>query len=174
MRFRLTCTPRSHAPPRCSSSRPPRSWAGAQTAASAPVDGDSAHVAEFAGEWVGGYTCDETGRHGTVVFRLAAGVDSVRAVVLMIPRATDGDLFPTAVPLAVHRVEVTGGTLRGVLARYEDPEWRLPLETTFSGTLDGAGRIEGVFRADGTQIDTIPQRGRWWAVRAADRPLARR
>ena len=133
-----------------------------------------ADLGQFAGEWVGGYTGDETGRHGTILFRLVAGDDSVRAVVLMIPRATEGDLVPEAIPLAVHRVEVTGRTLHGVLARYDDPEWEIPLEPSFGGTLVGADRIEGFFRASGTQIDTVPQVGRWWATRATDRPVARR
>ena len=148
--------------------------AAAQTSAPAPVEGEAADLARFAGEWVGGYTCAETGRHGTIVFRLVAGDDSVRAVVLMIPRATEDDLVPEAVPLAVHRVEVTGRSLRGVLARYDDPEWEIPLETSFGGVLEHNGHIEGYFRADGTQIDTVPQVGRWWATRATDRPLARR
>ena len=146
----------------------------AQTSAPAPVEGGAADLARFAGEWVGGYTCAETGRHGTIVFRLASGADSVRAVVLMIPRATEDDLVPQAVPLAVHHVEVTGRSLRGVLARYDDPEWEIPLETSFGGALARDGHIEGYFRADGTQIDTVPQVGRWWATRASDRPLARR
>ncbi len=140
----------------------------AQTSTPAPVDGDPADLAAFVGEWVGGYTCAETGRRGTLVFRVVAGEDSVRAVVLMIPRATEDDLVPEAIPLAVHRVEVTGRSLRGVLARYDDPEWEIPLETSFGGTLAGGDHIEGYFRADGTQIDTIPQAGRWWATRAAD------
>ena len=148
--------------------------AAAQTSSPAPVEGEAADLARFAGEWVGGYTCAETGRHGTIVFRLVAGDDSVRAVVLMIPRATEDDLVPEAVPLAVHRVEVTGRSLRGVLARYDDPEWEIPLETSFGGVLEHNGHIEGYFRADGTQIDTVPQVGRWWATRATDRPLARR
>ena len=148
--------------------------AAAQTSAPAPVEGEAADLARFAGEWVGGYTCAETGRHGTIVFRLVAGDDSVRAAVLMIPRATEDDLVPEAIPLAVHRVEVTGRSLRGVLARYDDPEWEIPLETSFGGVLERNGHIEGYFRADGTQIDTVPQVGRWWATRATDRPLARR
>ena len=146
----------------------------AQTSPSVPIDGDHADLDRFAGEWVGGYTSAETGRQGTLVFRLVAGDDSVRAVVLMTPRATEDDLVPEAVPLAVHRVEITGRTLNGVLARYDDPEWELPLETSFSGTLDRNGHIEGSFRAVGTRIDTIPQTGHWWATRASDGPLTLR
>ena len=146
----------------------------AQTSTLAPIDGDPAEIAQFAGEWVGGYTCDETGRHGTLVFRLAAGADSVRAAVLMIPRATGEALVPPAIPLAVHRVAVEGRSIRGSLERYEDPEWHVPLETEFGGALAREDHIEGYFRAVGTQIDTVPQCGRWWATRAADPPLARR
>jgi hypothetical protein len=134
----------------------------------APIEGEPADLDRFAGAWVGGYICEETGRHGTVLFRLAAGADTVEAAILMIPRATEGPQA-TAVPLAVHRVAVEGRTLRGVLARYDDPEWDLPLETDFVGTLADDGQtIKGTFRAVGTTVDTIPQNGRWWARRASE------
>lgn len=134
----------------------------------APVEGDRVDLDRFVGAWVGGYTCEETGRHGTVVFQLAAGADTVEAAVLMIPRA-GGGRQPAAVPLALHRVVVEGRTLRGVLARYDDPEWDLPLETGFVGRLSPGGEaIEGTFRATGTTVDTIPQVGRWWARRASE------
>ncbi len=139
-----------------------------------PVDGAQADLDRFAGEWVGGYASAETGRQGTIVFRLGTGDDSVRAVVFMIPRATEDDRAPEALTLVVHHVDVTGRTLRGVLARYDDPEWRLPLETSFGGTLVGDDHIEGFFRAVGTQVDTIPQTGHWWATRSSDRPLTLR
>jgi hypothetical protein len=87
----------------------------------------------------------------------------------MVPRATDRDPAPLGVPLAVRLVTVDGRTLRGVLARYDDPEWELPLETAFVGTLGPNGRtIGGSFRAEGTTVDTIPQEGRWWARRAPE------
>jgi hypothetical protein len=137
----------------------------------APVDGDA--VGAFAGEWIGGYASEATGRHGTLVFRLVVGTDSVRAVVVMTPRATADVLVPEGVALAVHHVTIDGRELRGVLARYDDPEWHLPLETSFVGTLVGDDRIEGVFEAVGTQIDTVPQDGQWWATRVPGGPLAR-
>lgn len=139
----------------------------------APIEGERADVDRLAGDWVGGYDCDATGRHGTVVVRLAAGADSVEAVVLMVPRARDGDLVPAPIPLALHRVTVNGRSFRGVLARYEDPEWGLPLETEFGGLLKPDGTIEGTFRAVGTRIDTMPQVGRWWARRASEPQAAR-
>ena len=136
---------------------------------SVPVEGDRADLGRFVGEWVGSYESTETGRQGTIVFRLVAGDDSARAVVLMVPRGTEANLLPKPVPLAVHRIEITGRLLRGLLARYDDPEWELPLETSFSGALGDDGRLEGVFRATGTRIDTVPQDGRWWATKTSDR-----
>ena len=75
-------------------------------------------------------------------------------------------------PLAVHHVTVEDRTVRGTLVRYDDPAWGLPLETEFRGTLSDDGRLEGWFRSVGTRIDTIPEVGHWWALRAADAPLA--
>ncbi len=140
----------------------------AQTAV--PVGGDRGDVDRLAGTWVGEYACEETGRHGTVVFRLEVGADSVQATVLMTPRATDAVPVPAAIPLRVHAVEVTGRSFRGSLDRYDDPEWDLLLETEFGGALATDDHIEGYFRAEGTQVDTTPQCGRWWATRAADIP----
>lgn len=146
----------------------------AATAASqtAPLEGAPADRDRFVGEWIGEYACEETGRRGTIVFRLPPGADSVDASVLMMPRPTPEVRFPAPIPLAVHRVEVRGRSVRGVLARYEDPEWGLPLETTFGGTLAHDDHLEGYFRAVGTRIDTVPQNGRWWATRVASLPSA--
>ncbi len=148
------------------------SAAAAQPAPPAPVDGDPAALDRFAGEWVGSYASSGTGRHGSLVFRLAAGADSARAVVLMTPRSTETDPAPTAVPLVVRHIEVAGESLRGTLARYDDPEWELPLDTSFGATLTDDGRLEGAFRAAGVQVDTVPQVGQWWATRVADPPVA--
>ena len=140
----------------------------AQPGPPAPVDGERADLDRFVGEWAGGYECEETGRRGTLEFRLAAGADSVEAAVWMIPHAAPGAPRPAPVPLAVHAVEVRGRSFRGVLDRYEDPELHLPLETAFGGALAAPDRIEGYFHAEGTRIDTVPQCGRWWATRVAD------
>lgn len=137
----------------------------------APVTGDRADLDRFVGEWVGGYSCEETGRRGSLSFRLAAGADSVEATVLMVPRPSEAAPVPDPVPLTVHAVEISGRSFRGVLDRYEDPELHIPLETTFGGALAEADRIEGYFHAEGTRIDTVPQCGRWWATRVADAPV---
>ncbi len=138
------------------------------TAQSAPVEGERAAIDRFAGEWVGSYECPETGRSGTLLFRLAAGADSVAATVWMVPRATDANPAPDAIPLTVHHVAIEGPSFWGSLERYDDPEWELPLDTEFGGVLTGDGYVEGYFRSAGTRIDTVPQCGRWWATRTDD------
>lgn len=144
----------------------------AQTAP-APIEGARADIDRLAGDWVGGYDGIETGRHGAILFRLAAGADSAEAVVLMVPRATEDDLVPAAIPLALHRIAVEGSGFSGVLARYHDPEWGFPLETEFGGVLRPDGSLEGFFRAVGTRIDTTPGVGRWWARRATEPQASR-
>lgn len=140
----------------------------AQTAV--PVGGDRSCVDRLAGTWVGQGACEDTGRHGTVEFRLQAGAESAWATVLMTPHATDAVPAPAAVPLRVHAIEVTGRSFWGSLDRYDDPEWRLPLETEFGGALATDGRVEGYFRSEDTQAGTVRQCGRWWATRSADTP----
>ncbi|MGB3542357.1 hypothetical protein [Rubrivirga sp.] len=139
----------------------------------ARIEGEQSDLDAFVGEWVGGYTCAGTGRHGTIVFRLAAGDDSLRAAVLMVPRPTEDDLVPDAVPLAVHYVSVEGRAFQGSLERYDDPEHGVPLETEFGGMIDRDGHIEGYFRGSGTRVDTVPLCGRWWATRTVDRQATR-
>ncbi len=137
--------------------------------ATVPVDGYAQDVARLEGVWTGEYACEATGRSGTLTFVLGAGATRAVAQLVMRPRATPEAPNPEPVVLALHIVDVDSATVRGVLAPYDDPEWKLPLETHFAGTLAG-DRIEGAFDALPTTIDTIPASGRWWVAR--QRPLA--
>ena len=75
--------------------------AGGAAQTAAPVTADPADLAAFVGEWAGGYVGEDSGRQGTVVFRLAATGDSVRALVLMVPRPTADDPMPDFVRCAL-------------------------------------------------------------------------
>ena len=75
---------------------------------------------------------------------------------------TPGTRFPDR-----HRIEGSGRSLCGVSARYDDPEWELPLEAGFMGMIGGG--LEGTFCAAGTQIDTARQSGGRWATKISDR-----
>ena len=134
-----------------------------------PVVGHAADVSRLAGVWEGGYASDETGRQGTLRFELAPGATHAFTRLVMLPAPTPEDPAPEPVVLTLHLVEVDSATVRGVLRPYDDPEWDLPLETHFLGTLGGDG-ITGAFDSLPTRVDTIPTSGRWWATR--QRPLA--
>lgn len=140
----------------------------ARNPAPVPLYGDAAALA---GEWQGQYTSDESGRAGSIAFRLEAGRDTAYGDVLMfVPRSAQeapsfypaGTLQPSppdARPLRIRFVEVEAGRLRGRLDAYPDPTCGCTVETVFEGQLQG-DVIAGTFttrRLDGTQ----PQRGRW-------------
>ena len=132
------------------------------------VEGHAADRALLEGTWTGGYACEATGRHGTLTFSLGPGAARAVARLEMVPRATPEAPDPAPIVLALHIVEVEasgdGLAVRGALAPYDDPEWRLGLETHFTGTLR-RNRIEGAFTSLPTSVDTIPASGRWWATR---------
>jgi hypothetical protein len=137
------------------------------------VDGGDADRAHLEGTWDGAYASEETGRSGTLLFTLGPGAESAVATLEMMPRATPETPSPEPILLALHIVEVAASgvpgelTVRGALAPYDDPEWGLPLETHFTGTLLD-GRIEGTFASLPTTVDSIPTSGRWWATRRPD------
>ncbi|MEL6614155.1 MAG: hypothetical protein AAFQ43_00370 [Bacteroidota bacterium] len=128
------------------------------------VEGFAADRERLEGVWEGGYACEATGRHGTLTFTLAPGASHAIARLVMVPRATPEAPDPEPIVLAFHIVEVDSATVRGALAPYADPEWDLPLETHFVGTL-GDGRLDGTFDSLPTTVDSLPASGVWWAVR---------
>lgn len=65
----------------------------ASNRAPVPVTGERAELAAMAGRWEGWYRSDETGRSGSIVFRLTAGGDSAAGDVVMTP-AGAGNLAP--------------------------------------------------------------------------------
>ena len=106
----------------------------AQPGPPAPVDGERADLDRFVGEWAGGYECEETGRRGTLEFRLAAGADSVEAAVWMIPHAAPGAPRPAPVPLAVHAVEVrTSVVIHSIVAMFIVADLYIYLGISFAG-----------------------------------------
>lgn len=131
-----------------------------------PVDGHARDIAALEGRWSGGYASEATGRTGSLSFTLLPGETHGAARLVMLPRPTPEAPTPDAVVLALRIVEVDGDRIRGALAPYADPEWDLPLDTHFEGTLT-ADRLEGTFLSLPTTIDSIPSDGRWWAVREA-------
>lgn len=140
-----------------------------------PVRGAPQSVARLAGTWEGEYSSDESGRSGTIVFRLRAGADTAEGDVVMGPRGESrasapetGAVMPHALGspqlLTIKFVAVSGDVVSGVLDPYRDPACGCTLTTTFRGTLRGDA-IEGTFVSEGTGIHHVPQSGRWRVTR---------
>ncbi len=143
---------------------------GAQTPV--PVVGGSADISQLAGEWYGEYSSVESGRNGSIVFKLVAGTDSATGDVFMTPqwlmRQVNGQAQPTPQPtttpaLAIRFVRVTGGQVSGALAPYTDPNCGCTLHTTFVGRLQN-DTLEGIYTSLHEQTREI-QKGRWRVVR---------
>jgi hypothetical protein len=117
-----------------------------------PVLGETASLE---GEWEGTYVSQQTGRTGSILFRLKAGTDSAFGDVLMIPVRAEHINTPNvpqiteqqrALPrvLRISFVRCEVGRVAGRLDVYQDPETRERLFTTFEGWVRG-DRLEGTF-----------------------------
>jgi hypothetical protein len=152
------------------------SWSCAPVLTRTPVQGYSRAIAELAGEWEGSYTGDQSGRVGSIVFRLQAMTDTAEGDVLMTPRRVletnevDVHRFPTTATgtasqrLTIRFVRVSGDEVSGVLDPYRDPDCGCTLSTTFVGILRG-DTIEGTFQSNGEGIHHLPSSGRWRVTR---------
>lgn len=145
------------------------SWIGSPV----PVSGE---VAALAGEWMGDYWSDESGRRGAIVFQLEAGADTARGEVIMNPgsfhpampsdpgtRHTIPDRPPAA--LRISFVRVGTGVVAGRLDPYRDPDCGCLLSTEFIGRLK-ADTLVGTFTSYHQEMSNTV-RGEWRAVRSA-------
>jgi hypothetical protein len=133
--------------------------------------GDTADISAMAGEWRGMYEGPESGRAGSIVFRIEAAGDSAHGDVLMLPRPGAEPRFPAALTgtppapelLRISFVRIADGRVRGELGGYFEPECGCRLATAFEGTLRGS-IIEGAFTT--RNLDSgATQSGRWRVVR---------
>ncbi len=147
------------------------------TSPSVQVLAQRAELASLVGEWVGEYSSAESGRSGSIVFKLAAGADSAAGDVVMTPRGggeplsanepPGGAARPTPQPLRIRFVRLESGAVSGTLEPYRDPELGILLSTVFTGTLDG-DQIRGTFTTSGGELSRA-QRGEWHATRRSPR-----
>lgn len=135
-----------------------------------PVRGETAHLD---GRWVGQYHSDLSGRSGSIVFTLAAGQDTARGDVIMIPASrgnvatAPGEGWRSEV-LTIEFVEIRNGEVSGRLDPYRDPECGCLVTTVFTGRLRGEV-LEGTFRTYHRADEHVVE-GRWRVERAGDRP----
>jgi hypothetical protein len=138
-----------------------------------PMVGQETDVSQLAGEWFGEYSSVESGRSGSITFKLIAGSDTATGDVIMSPRFNarpqTGQVQPTGPApgtiqaLTINFVRVTGGQVSGSLAPYTDPTCGCTLHTTFVGRLR-ADTLAGTYTSLHEQSREI-QRGQWQVVR---------
>lgn len=146
-----------------------------------PVQGDPTSVTALEGEWWGSYEGRESGRAGSIFFRLDAGADTARGDVLMAPLGAihpagelerGGDPVSATPPplLTIRFVRAAGTLVYGTLDEYLDPNCGCRVKTTFTGRLRD-GEIEGTFTT--VHLDGQARHsGTWNARRVEEAELA--
>ena len=140
-----------------------------------PVTGE---LAGLAGEWEGMYSSVETGRSGTLSFKLDAATDSafgdvwMGAPEQMNPRQHDAPQVVTvrprtaeAIPIAFVRAE--RGRVAGRLEVYRDPVTGERLFTQFDGVQEG-NEFHGTYQTRNEATGRVA-RGEWTARRVGSR-----
>lgn len=139
-----------------------------------PVEGDPETLGFLAGEWAGSYR-GETGRTGSIFFRLGAAADTAYGDVLidrfqpMHPEAESEDVHRVEAPplLTIRFVRAEGDVVYGRLDEYRDPDCGCRLRTTFTGRIE-RDRLEGTFTS--IHLDSGQEHGGTWSVRRTGPP----
>ena len=138
-----------------------------------PVEGPRLELDALSGEWQGEYWTADSGRHGTVLFRLRPGADTAFGEVEMTfsrvlrlygdPPEEDLPRKPCSViNIAVVRLE--DGKIRGTLAPYWDPDCDCRTLTVFEGQRT-ADRVQGSFTSRAGPDAPPRLTGSWFADR---------
>jgi hypothetical protein len=134
------------------------------------LQGASTEVSALAGDWSGEYSSVESGRSGSIIFRITAGSDTALGDVAMTPlqgqsvtavdAASRAHAMHSQSPqlLRVTFVRIAGGMVQGELEPYVAPDCRCPVTTVFRGSIKG-NTIEGEFVTRGGS--GLQQTGRW-------------
>jgi hypothetical protein len=150
--------------------------AACATAPPIPVKASRADIESLAGEWDGTYSSRDTGRSGSIWFKLIAGEDHAHGDVLMIPvgrlepyyrhppdgRWPVGEGPGATRVLTIRIAQLSVSLLDGRLDPYWDPDCHCEAVTVFRGRLSG-DTLQGTFN---TRLDFGRQAsGRWVAHR---------
>jgi len=135
-----------------------------------PVEGS---VDQLVGEWSGEFSSAETGRFGSIFFRLEAGRDTATGDVLLIPDRTynvptapewnENPWRTSAQVLQISFVRCTDGEVDGWIKPYPDPDSGELTYTDFTGVIVGDS-LKGTFVS---RVENIGKRssGTWAVVR---------
>jgi hypothetical protein len=142
-----------------------------------PIIANGGAVSALVGEWSGEYDSRDTGRSGTIIFRLKSANDSAYGDVLMTPGThvvhvaespADRVVPPVQIsmePLQIRFVELEGSRVFGTLEPYRDPECGCAVTTTFEGRFTNESTIEGTFMTRGSDFSHQLARGKWKVTR---------
>jgi hypothetical protein len=134
-------------------------------------------MSALVGNWSGEYSSAQTGRSGSIVFKLKSVSDTAYGDVVMIPRAvltntgTQGSPVLPAQPIAqgqvltIRFVRLEGSHLVGRMDPYTDPVCGCRLSTVFTGDFKGNGVIEGTFETSGAELSHPLTSGKWKVTR---------
>lgn len=128
----------------------------------------------LAGEWEGTYFSQQTGRTGSILFRLKAGTDSAYGDVVMVPAQAEEIRSPamalapqahihTPRLLRISFVRCEPGKVSGRLDPYQDPDTGERVLTTFDGWQRGDefhGTFSSLYPGTGHRVT-----GEWSAKR---------
>jgi len=138
------------------------------------IAGAPRDIAALAGEWTGTYKSQDSGREGTVWFKLVAGEDHAHGDVLMTPPDRSeayARLKPGELPgrqdaprfLSIRFVAVSRGEVSGSLEPYWDPQCDCEARTEFKGR-QYENTFEGTYVTK--QTGGLTTEGRWTATRS--------
>lgn len=150
--------------------------AACATAPPIPVNASPAEIESLAGEWDGTYSSQDTGRSGSIWFKLISGEDHAHGDVLMIARGRMEPYYryppddrwrgaerpDMSRALTIRFAHLSRGLLDGQLDPYWDPDCSCQAVTVFRGRLSG-DTLKGTFdtRLGFGRVAT----GRWVADR---------
>jgi hypothetical protein len=140
-----------------------------------PVSSAGGGTRQLDGEWQGDFWSSQTGRHGRIWFRMAAGADSATGQVLMFLRSPSQAVWRgTGAPgetrrpsetewLSIRFVDVESDSVSGAIEPYTDPLCSCLVRTTFLGRFDGR-HLEGTYTSRALARE-YESGGRWSAQR---------
>ena len=138
-----------------------------------PVVAERSDMTALVGDWSGEYSSPESGRSGSIVFRLKSTSDTAYGDVVMLPRAavtgtagdesgsTPGQAATRSQVLTIRFVRVEGSHLIGRMDPYIDPVCGCRLTTVFTGDFKGDRTIEGTYQTTGSEISHALTSGKW-------------
>jgi hypothetical protein len=138
------------------------------------LQGEAQDLNELAGEWSGEYSSVETGRAGSILFKVVPQSDTAHGDVVMVPNAgteiTAADVSsgmhqihaPAASVLRITFVRVAGGEVEGALEPYIAPDCQCVVRSVFRGVISG-DRITGMYTTYGP--NGMNQEGGWSVTR---------